>query len=201
MPDAPSAGMLKLISTASILLNVLLLLYPALKPHVSTRRLSEEQATVQAADVAQPAELSNNMSGTASTAALHDCASVSCPALFAESVPGIDTGDTYNPRRADPRQRAAPASMEAPTQAMYGSGARVGDLYRGYSNPFGKHASSSYRWTQLTAGILSQVQAIRSGRRIRFIVEVGSFAGGSAMVLGRFAVRTQGLQPWTSAVL
>jgi hypothetical protein len=77
--------------------------------------------------------------------------------------------------------------MEALTRAMYGDETRVGDLYRGYTNPFGKQASSSYRWTQLNAEILTQVLALLGGQRIRFIVEVGSFAGGLAMVLGRFA--------------
>ena len=72
------------------------------------------------------------------------------------------------------------------TRAMYGKQATVGSLYEGYRNPYNKHASSGYRWTQINERVLQKVNKQLSGR-IRFIVEVGSFAGGSAMVLGQFA--------------
>ena len=84
------------------------------------------------------------------------------------------------------------------TQNLYGRHVHVGDLYRNYTNPFGKIPSSSYKWTQLTPSILKQASHMlqrRTGRQPRFFIEVGSFAGGSAMVLGRYARSLPGMPP------
>jgi predicted O-methyltransferase YrrM len=169
----------RVVALSSVLLNVLLLA-DKLSSQPPTQRLLSEQLPTQ------PTPAQAGLHTNATTAALHDCASISCPSIFRESVPRIDTGDTYYPRARDRRWRAPPESMEYLTHAMYGSEVRVGELFQGFQNPYGKHASTSYRWTQLNARILDKVLTLL-GRRVRFIVEVGSFAGGSAMVLGRFA--------------
>eukprot|EP00966_Prymnesium_polylepis_P100196 2320925-Prymnesium_polylepis.1 len=111
---------------------------------------------------------------------LHDCASVACPTMFTEGLPLVSVGHAYVPRADDAAQRRAPSSMAQLTAALYGDHAIVGHVFRGYNNPFGKRPTASYKWTQLTLTKLRSAVAL-VGKPPRFIVEVGSFAGGSAL--------------------
>ena len=115
-----------------------------------------------------------------------DCASVACPALFTPTPP-VELGlSVYQPFLADTRFRLKPPqSMLQLTQALYGKDAVVGQPYIGYSNPYDKQYDLNYRWTQLTFEILTKARAL-IGRRVRFAVEVGSFIGRSATVIGGF---------------
>ena len=171
---------------ASLCLNVLLLATP--NALASLRRRLQEAGKETAGEPDEPTEPQTFT--PLGSSALHDCASIACPTLFSTTSP-ISTGDTYRPRSANPRTLAPPMSMLQLTRSLYGGSANVGDVYRGYSNPYGKHPSGSYRWTQITNAMLKHVWSLLGGR-VRFIVEVGSFAGGSAMVLGRFAAQQPG---------
>ncbi len=120
------------------------------------------------------------------TAALQDCASVSCPAYF---QPGqqIHTGHSvYRPFQADTRfRRRPPHDMQELTNMLYGPDARLGEPYLSYDNPFGRSADMRYPWTQVNERILDQALELLEGR-LRFVIEVGSFIGKSSVLIAEW---------------
>ena len=118
-----------------------------------------------------------------------DCASISCPKLFKAS-PAIAMGSAaYRPFLTDTRFRLrTPNSMLELTQMLYGKQSRLGEPYIGYTNPHQKQRNLQYKWTQVTDGILKRAVA-RIPRRVRFVVEVGSFTGRSTTLIGDFLRR------------
>lgn len=79
------------------------------------------------------------------------------------------------------------------TQAFYGrEAASAGEPYAGYTNPYGKVPDLTYKYTQMRTEFL-QKAFLTIPQTVRLIVEVGSFIGGSATVMGRF-VQSRALQ-------
>ena len=91
-----------------------------------------------------------------------------------------------------------PRSIEELTKSFYGSTAKVGEPFNGYQNPFGRQPDWSYAWTQMRPYHLQRIERMLPHQRIRFAVEVGSFTGGAARVMGRFLrerARASGQEP------
>ena len=127
---------------------------------------------------------------------MQDCASVACPLLFKEAAPAINLGAaTYSStqkRGGSRKLRAPPATMLELTRKLYGPEAQIGEPYLRYSNPYNKVRDESYKWTQVNEHVLESAFEV-VGHPVRFIVEVGSFTGGSATQIGTF-VRNRNLQ-------
>ena len=127
---------------------------------------------------------------------MQDCASVACPLLFKEAAPAINLGaatfSSTQKRGGSRKLRAPPATMLELTRKLYGPEAQIGEPYLRYSNPYNKVRDESYKWTQVNEHVLESAFEV-VGHPVRFIVEVGSFTGGSATQIGTF-VRNRDLQ-------
>ena len=168
-----------LLLTASTLTNLYLLLHartplPAAEPPVDNgRKLAEHSCSIGP-----------------SQQTMQDCASVACPSHFTPN-PAIITGHSlYRPFLADTRWRPTPPDdMLELTRLLYGEGARLGEPFIGFDNPFDRRADLTYQWTQVNDRILDQAHALVGGR-LRFVVEVGSFVGRSSVIIADWLRRT-----------
>ena len=71
---------------------------------------------------------------------------------------------------------------------QYGEKADVGEVYRGFTNPYGRAPYLQYEWTQINEKILEQAWSLlpNGGKSAKLFVEVGSFVGRSSVLIGEW---------------
>jgi len=74
------------------------------------------------------------------------------------------------------------------TRLLYGASARLGEPFLDFTNPFDRHPSLKYEWTQITEQKLEQAWSMlpNGGRGVRLVVEVGSFVGRSSALIANW---------------